>query len=251
MAAARKLLRRSERDKRAAFLVEGPAVVVEALAAPVEVHDVFVAEDLDDAALHRGLEARGIAPWIVGRDVIDVLSDTVTPQGVVAVVGDPSAGPEILSKVDLCLVLAEVRDPGNAGTLVRSAAASGAGAVVFTAGSVDPLHPKVVRSAAGALFRVPLVRNEPLSEVVRALREAGVALVGADARGDADMYAFDLSRPVALVVGNESWGFSDATEKTLDAKVRIPMPGAVESLNVSIAGSILLFEALRQRRARH
>ena len=251
MAAARKLLRRAERDKRAAFLVEGPAAVLEALASPLAVHDVFVADDLDDPALERALDTRGIGPWIVGRDVIDVLSDTVTPQGVVAVVADPSASVEVLSRVDLCLVLAEVRDPGNAGTLVRSAAAAGAGAVVFTSGSVDPLHPKVVRSAAGALFGVPLVRGEPFAEVTGALRRAGVTLVGASARAGTDMYSFDLTGPIALVLGNESWGLPDATETTLDASVRIPMPGPVESLNVSVAGSILLFEALRQRRRHH
>ena len=162
---------------------------------------------------------------------------------------DPTRGLEALDGVGLALVLADVRDPGNAGTLVRSALAAGAGAVVFAKGSVDPLHPKVVRSAAGSLFQIPIVRGPQLQDVAEVLSGLGVALVGAAADASTDMYEADLARPVAIVLGNEAWGLPpEATDRT-DLTVRIPMPGPAESLNVSVAGSILLFEALRQRRA--
>lgn len=222
----------------------------DALDAGVEVEDVFVAEDLEDEALFKALSTRDISPWIVDREVIGTLSHTVTPQGVVAVVSDPSVSTEVLSSVDLSLVLAEVRDPGNAGTLVRTAAAAGAGAVVFSTGCVDPLHPKVVRSAAGALFRVPLVRAAALDEVADRLRRAGTTLVGAAAGARATLYDVDLTAPVALVLGNEAWGLPPSADALLDTRVSIPMPGPIESLNVSTAGAILLFEALRQRGGR-
>lgn len=224
-------------------------MVLEALSSQAEIHDVFVHEEVDDAELEEALALRSMTPWIVGRDVIDSLSDTVTPQGAVAVASAPTVGLEILRGSDLSLVLADVRDPGNAGSLVRSAAAGGAGAVVFAHGSVDPLHPKVVRSAAGALFRVPLVRSAPLSEAARVLRAEGIQIVGADARADTQMYAADLHSPCALLLGNEAWGLSVEAEAEVDRLVRIPMPGPVESLNVATAGAILLFEALRQRGA--
>ncbi len=201
------------------------------------------------AVLEQDLQSSGVSPWVVTDDVIQVLSDTVTPQGVVAVVADPSVGVEALAASDLTLVLADVRDPGNAGTLVRSAAAARAGAVVFAHGSVDPLHPKVVRSAAGALFGVPLVRAAPLEKVATALREASAAIIGAAADADDDLFDVDLSGRCAIVLGNEAWGMSPDVEALVDRMVRIPMPGPVESLNVSTAGSILLFEVLRQRRA--
>ena len=228
-------------------MVEGATVVREALASGIEVHDVFMAEGVEDPELAHYLAERDITLSVVGDDVIGALSDTVTPQGVVAVVSDPSTDPEILTTIDLCLVLAAVRDPGNAGTLVRSAAAAGAGAIVFATGSVDPLHPKVVRSAAGALFHVPIVRGSSAEEVARALREGGVSLVGTAVDSEKTVYDVDLTAPVALVLGNEAWGLPAAVASLLDDRVAIPMPGPVESLNVSTAGAIVLFEALRQR----
>ena len=247
MAAARKLLRRAERDRRKEFLVEGPTLVREALEAGAGVKDVFLAEDVEGHGLEAAIEEAGVPAWTVGMDVIAALSETVTPQGAVAVVTDPSVELDALSETDLCLVLADVRDPGNAGTLVRTAAAAGAGGVVFAAGSVDPLHPKVVRSASGALFRVPIVRHAPLAEVAATLRAAGMALVGTAADAPTDVYSLDLTGPVAVVLGNEAWGLPEAANRLLDERVAIPMPGPVESLNVSIAGAILLFEILRQR----
>jgi TrmH family RNA methyltransferase len=146
-------------------------------------------------------------------------------------------------------VLAEVRDPGNAGTLVRAAVAAGAEAVVFGAGSVDPLGPKTVRAAAGSLFSVTVIRNVDIRQALAQLRASGFTVVGADARATTSPEQVDLTARVALVLGNEAWGLPAEMVDLLDLTVGIPMPGPVESLNVGIAGSILLFEAVRQRRA--
>jgi len=184
---------------------------------------------------------------VVGERVIRMLSDSSTPQGVVAVARAPEATLTELERSDLSLILAGVRDPGNAGTLVRSAAAAAAGAVAFTEGSVDPLNPKTVRACAGALFLVPVIRDVELTEAVGVARAAGVQVLGADVQGEAGPDDHDLTVPTAFVLGNEAWGFDPGVESMLDGTVSIPMPGRAESLNVGIAGSILLFEAVRRR----
>ncbi|MQB00285.1 MAG: RNA methyltransferase [Actinobacteria bacterium] len=187
---------------------------------------------------------------LVGERVMRMLSDSASPQGVVAVAQAPAAALDDLTGSDLSLILAGVRDPGNAGTLVRSAAAAAAGAVVFTEGSVDPLNPKTVRACAGALFLVPIVREADAGEAISVARNAGVQILGADVRADADLAAFDVTKPTTFVLGNEAWGFDPELEQLLDAAVSIPMPGRTESLNVGIAGSILLFETVRRRGSR-
>ena len=221
----------------------------DAFDAGAELRDVFIDESADHAGLAERLQAGGVPVRPVGRDVIKALTETVTPQGVVAVASDPTAELDSLGDADLVLVLADVRDPGNAGTLVRSAMAAGASGVVFAKGSVDPLHPKVVRSAAATLFWLPVVRGVDLLEALDFLKENSVSLVGSSAASEDSVYQADLTSRLALVLGNEAWGLPPDVERAMDKVVGIPMPGPAESLNVSVAGAILLFEALRQRRA--
>ena len=242
---ARKLLRRAHRDRSGLFLVEGPRALADALEAGAPIVDVFATEP-GAQTLPAGYER----VTLVGDRVMRLLSDSATPQGVVAVAQAPRAPLDVLTSSDLSLILADVRDPGNAGTLVRSAAAAGAGAVVFAEGSVDPFGPKTVRASAGALFLVPIVTGVDVGEAVSAARAAGVQVLGADATGGSDLDAADLSRPTAFVLGNEAWGFGAGLRTILDGTVAIPMPGRTESLNVGIAGSILLFEAVRRRASR-
>ena len=173
-----------------------------------EIRDVFIEEGDVHSELERILLEAEVNVWRVGGDVIGALTETITPQGVVAVVSDPTRGAEVLTNLDLVLVLADVRDPGNAGTLVRSALAAGAGAVVFAKGSVDPLHPKVVRSAAGSLFGLPIMRSAELMDVVSTLGRAGMTLIGTAAHAETAMYDADLTSPVAIFLGNEAWGLS-------------------------------------------
>ena len=236
------MLRRNERTRAGAFLVEGPLVVAEALEHG-EVQDLFVDADASFAAdwLARGAVA------VSGR-VIEALTDTSTPQGVVAVARMHTAAPTEVSG-DLVVVMSDVRDPGNAGTLVRSAVAAGASAVIFCSGSVDPFNPKTVRSTAGLIFHVNVVAGVALEVVAAELRDKGLLMIGADAASTRAPDEVDLTGPVALVLGNESWGIDRDLGRLLDNVVGIPMPGPAESLNVGIAGSVLLFEAVRQRRA--
>lgn len=227
-------------------MIEGPRAVLETLASSLAVEDVFVTEDLSQRS---DIEAAaGSRSIVVTEKVLRAMSDTDSPQGVVAVATRP--GIDLRSAVDratLVLVLAGVRDPGNAGTLLRSAMAAGADAVVFTDESVDPFGPKTVRASAGAIARLPIVEEPHLDAVVQALHEAGLRVLATEASGP-PAYELDLAAPVAFVLGNEAWGLPAGSQDAMDGRVGIPMPGPVESLNVGIAGSLLLFEALRQRR---
>jgi len=230
-------------------LAEGPQVIGEAIGAGAAVQEIFldegkVAGDLLDLVTKTGLPVTRVS-----GSVMAAISDTATPQGAVAVIREtPAALTEVVAGSDLVVVLAQVRDPGNAGSLVRSAAAAGASTVIFTHGSVDPFHPKTVRATAGALFRLPIVRGETLETVVSALKAASIRVFGAASDAARPAEALDLTGRVALVLGNESWGLPEEQRSLLDDIVGIPMPGPAESLNVGIAGSILLFEVVRQRR---
>lgn len=249
MQAARKLLRRSHREESNAFLAEGPRVIRESIEAGASVQEVFLVEDGTIADIIPLAEARGIAVTVVSQPVMAAISDTSSPQGAVALIRErPVVLQDVLAGADLVVVLAQVRDPGNAGSLVRSAVAAGASAVVFTHGSVDPFHPKTVRAASGALFRVPIVRGATLSTAIAAIKGAGIEVIGAASDATTPADGLDLSGPVALVLGNEAWGLPAEDRSLLDRVVGIPMPGPAESLNVGIAGSILLFEVVRQRR---
>jgi TrmH family RNA methyltransferase len=223
--------------------------VAEALGYPGVVRELFV------VAEEPGLEAicstadPSVRITRASAHVMEAISSTATPQGIVAVANAPRGSlTELGPEASLVVVLADVRDPGNAGTLLRSAAAAGADAVVFCAGAVDALHPRTVRAAAGSLWRLPLIRNISAEVCARQLRSRGLAMVGADARAGASIYDVDLTHPSAIVLGNESWGMGGEVRLQLDEVVSIPLQGGVESLNVGVAGSLILFESARQRR---
>jgi signal transduction histidine kinase len=145
-------------------------------------------------------------------------------------------------------VLHAVRDPGNAGTVLRSADAAGADAVVFSASSVDAYNPKTVRASAGSLFHVPVVREVDTPDVAAALRERGCRVYAMAADGETDLYHLDLTQPTAFLFGNEAWGLPSEIETLADATVRVPIPGRAESLNLAAAATVCLFEWARQRR---
>ena len=225
-------------------------MVREALEAGAAIETIFATEQvLSDQSLMDLAHSAGVEVQPVGDAVIGALSETTTPQGVAAIaVSTIEALGSMPEDVNLVLVLHEVRDPGNAGTLIRSAVAAEADAVIFTGSSVDPLGPKTVRASAGALFRTHVI-TAGLEEALVSLRTAGVNVVGASAGSEMQPEACDLTGRIALVVGNEGWGLPPDVASAMDVTVGIPMPGPAESLNVAVAGSILLYEAVRQRRS--
>lgn len=227
----------------------------EALQAGIELTDVFVdVESFGDSELLDACASSGAFVSEVGDNVLRALAATTTPQGVVAVARTPAfALDQLPAETDLVLVLAEVRDPGNAGTLVRTAAAAGVGCVIFSKGSTDPFGAKTVRASAGSIFKVPVARSLELDDALAALARLGYLTVGTRADASDSVYDVDLDGKVAIVLGNEAWGFG-GSDLPIERWASIPIDDKVESLNVATAGAVILFEAVRQRRlssARH
>jgi TrmH family RNA methyltransferase len=247
---AARLRRRQQRRDAGAFLVEGPQVLMEAVRSGAPVRHVYHLAEADHAVQEAVSLARGAGARVdqVTDAVLDRLASTVTPQGVVAVVGFVDRPLDAVpGDAGLVPVLVEVRDPGNAGTIVRSAHAAGAGAVILSTGSVDVYNPKAVRATAGSLFHVPLVLEAPPAAAIEHLRHAGCIVLAAEADGDSSVYEIDLARPTAVLFGNESHGLSKNARELADTSVRVPIAGSAESLNLAAAAAVILFEAARQR----
>lgn len=245
------------RSAEGVYLVDGPVLLAEALDAGAVVRTVYVERDAArdavhlaaDAAAAAGVQVREVVPGALAK-VLEV----TTPQSIVAVVERTEAElAEVVSGATRTerplLVLESVADPGNVGTLVRTAEASGCAGVVLVGSCADRFNPKTVRSTAGAIFRVPVAELDDIDELVAASDAAGLAVVGA-VGGAGDLpERCDLRGAVAILVGSEAHGLSTAALARCDRTVAIPMEGRVESLNAAVAGSVLAFEAARQRRA--
>jgi TrmH family RNA methyltransferase len=244
--AARKLTRRSGRDAAGLFLAEGRQAVAEALADPDGVREVLVTEAAADA--HRDLLGSTPVPVrLITVRAAAGLSETVTPQGLLAVceLRDVDAKSLTARPPALTVALAELADPGNAGTVLRTADACGAGAVVFGAGSADPYGGKAVRASAGSVFHVDVVRGAPLDTFLPSMQAAGATVLAADGGGEAalDEVAADgrLAGPVVWLFGNEARGVPADLAALADVRVRIPMRGRAESLNLAAAAAICLY----------
>ena len=242
--AVRKLTRRSGRDDVGFFLAEGRQAVAEALADPTGVREVFATEAA--ATAHHDLLAGTSVPVrLVTEKAAAGLSETVTPQGLVAVCAlrEMPAADLVASPPRLSVALAELSDPGNAGTVLRTADACGAGAVVFGTGSVDPFGGKVVRAGAGSHFHLDVVRSAPLATLIPALRDAGATVLVADGAGEVSLPEIEhvLAGPVVWLFGNEARGVPADLAALADVRVRIPMRGRAESLNLAAAAAICLY----------
>ncbi len=253
--AARKLTRRVGRESTRSFLAEGPQAVREALA--LTASSVAGATAL---ARHPDLVESAGAAGVPVRLVTDRaaagLSETSTPQGLVAVCDfiDQPLAVALTGRPGLVAVLADVRDPGNVGTVLRSADAAGAAAVVLAGDSADPYNGKAVRASAGSLFHLPVVRGASADQAIAAARRAGLAVLAAVAGAETDLDdlldAGALRRPTAWLFGNEAHGLPDQVAAGADARVRIGIYGRAESLNLAAAAVVCLYASARAQRRR-
>lgn len=188
---------------------------------------------------------------LVSDEVFRRMSDTMTPQGILTVSAMPSYSLTDLlgdgSCPPLILVLEDVQDPGNVGTMIRTAEGAGVTGILMSSGTADVFQPKVTRSTMGSIFRVPFLRVDNLKESVMKLKEAGIRTFAAHLKGENDCFEEDYTGPAAFLIGNEGNGLSGALTELADTLIRIPMQGKVESLNASIAAALLMYEAERQR----
>jgi TrmH family RNA methyltransferase len=234
---------RARRDN-GLFVVEGVRLVEEAQSAGWKPEVLLYTEDLGE----RGRQtvdrytALGVESLAVLPHVMQVASDTQTPQGILAVMPLPQA--EVPPYPDFLLIADGVRDPGNLGTLLRTALAAGVQAVILPPGGVDAFSPKVVRAGMGAHFRLPILSMD-WKTLGPAL--AGLNLFLADAAGEQSLFEARFEAPLALIIGGEAWGAGDQAAEMASQRVHIPMPGGAESLNAAVAGAILMFEVVRQR----
>jgi TrmH family RNA methyltransferase len=253
--AARRLTQRAHRVSERLFLAEGPQAVREALRRPGCVVEVFATPAA--TARHSELEqsaAQSAVDWHLADDgALASLTDARSPQGLVAVCHGVDVS---LSELDwrdarLVCVCANVRDPGNAGTVIRCADAAGADAVVLAGTSVDPYNPKAVRASAGSLFHQPLVAAPSVEDTVGTLRRYGLVVLAADGAGDLSLEELDaesLRRPTAWLFGNEAWGLPADVIALADQVVRVPIYGAAESLNLATAAALCLYASAREQR---
>lgn len=228
-------------------MLEGPLLLAEALEAGLTIEEVMAGPGADRALLDRA-RAAGAEVVSVEADVIERVADAQTPQPVLSIAPMIDVALDSLSGASFLVVCAEMRDPGNLGTVLRSARAAGADGVVCTSESVDLHAPKVVRSAAGSMFHIPVVVGGNPVQVLERLGEWGVQRFGAAAAGGDEPSAIDLTGRVALVIGNEAHGLPPAAVDALDGLLTIPMAGGTESLNAAMATTVLCFEVARQRR---
>lgn len=243
---------RTARQEERRFVVEGRKSVREARRAGIPIDAVYVDpaaatkadRDEIEACATVGASVVELQPGVLARAV-----DTVSPQPIAAITSavDISSDDLETRRPDFVVVCAEVRDPGNLGTILRASGAAGASAVICCEGSVDLYNPKAVRAAAGALFRVPVVARSDAKEVLDHVARWGLTRWGTAARGGLAYTEADLTRPFALVVGNEGHGLPPWIEAYLDGTLRIPMAPGFESLNVAGATTVVCFEAARQR----
>ncbi len=261
--AVAKLQKREARSETGLFLLEGPQAVAEALTYRSElVVELFATptaleryDDISQAAVAAGVDVE-----FVTESVLESMADTVTPQGIVAVCSQfPTALKDLLrahpdgSAPTLLAILEEVRDPGNAGTIVRAADAAGAQGVIFSGRSVDLYNPKVVRSSTGSIFHLPVAVGAELENVVARCREAGIQVLAADVKGDDLLQVRSegvLAKPTAWLFGNEARGLTEEQLALADRVVAVPIYGHAESMNLATAASVCLYEsAFAQRGA--
>ncbi|MFL6070724.1 MAG: TrmH family RNA methyltransferase [Actinomycetes bacterium] len=260
----RRLKRRDGRSAAGQFVAEGVNASREALTAHAADRAVVRELIVSSEARSRysdviGLaEECGISVTSASDAVLAAVSDTVTPQGIVAVVNmlDLQLSELLIRRPGLIAVLADVRDPGNAGSVIRAADAAGADGVVFAGESVDVYNSKVVRSSVGGLFHLPIscadAASKSVIDVMTKAREIGLQVLVADGSGEAELYTPEvdalLARPTAWVFGNESWGVPESVAAAADAVVRIPIYGRAESLNVATAAALCLYASARAQR---
>ena len=249
---ARRLLKRSLREEDGLFLAEGPQACREAAKSGL-IKELFITQEAADryTDIVAATESTGVAPTICTQEVIDQFSSTVTPQGMTAVVRSWGSNltQAITPQTKLAVALTAVRDPGNAGSVIRVADAAGANSVVLSKDSVDLFNPKVVRASVGSLFHLPISTGHELVEIISAAKANGLQVLAADGSGVNLYQDVELSKPTLWVFGNEAWGIPQDILDLVDQVVAIPIYGQAESLNLATASAVCLYASATSQRS--
>lgn len=243
----RKLKERKFRHKENKFILEGLRLIEEAIKAQMEIECLILIEGKENILGDSALLKEGISDdkaFTLSKSLFLQLASTENPQGIIAIVKNKEFS--INLNGDFFLICDKVQDPGNLGTIIRTAHAAGIDGIILTKGTVDIYNDKTIRSTMGSIFYVPIFYDDNEFNIIKSLKENGVALVTTSLNKSKNFFEEDLRGKIALAVGNEGNGISDELFCLADKKVKIPMPGGAESLNVGVATSIILFEKVRQ-----
>ena len=243
-----KLLRKKYRDQAGMFLLEGPRPVIDALKTGDAIEAVFLRESAADSPASRETEtlctAADVRIAVLADELFGKLSETEHSQGILAIARKST--PRKLNGA--AVILDRLQDPGNIGTIIRTAEAAGFSALIAIKGTGDIYSPKTARAAAGSLLRVDVFEGMETDDALALCREQGLRVIASDLKGAAEYTDADLTGDIALVIGNEGSGVSGEILDAADIKVKIPMEGNIESLNAAAAAAVLMYEAARQRR---
>ena len=240
----RDLKDRRAREESGRILVEGEVMIREALGCGLQIHELLADERHEPLAME--LEAQGARAYSVPRSILEAVCETKTPQGVCASFTAPKSL-RVDELPDTVVALDGVQDPGNVGTIGRTADAAGFQSLLLGEGSADPLSPKVLCAAMGSGFRIPFSHAAPLSDALRALKARGYTIIASDLAGT-DFYSRpDPGPKIALVIGNEARGISPAVRECADMRLKLPMRGGAESLNAAIAAAILMYDLMNAK----
>lgn len=246
------LRERKHRDSLKKYFIEGKKIVAEAFSFPSDVDYILISEflensnEIDETVNFCSINEKKLI--MVPDKVFSEISDTKTPQGFLAVMNQPSLSIHRLpASSSFIIILDSLQDPGNLGAIIRTADAAGVDAIFLSKGSVDIYNPKVLRSTMGSIFHLPIYRYDSFIELKIILQENKFKLLTTHLKGDSNLYDLELNNPIAIIIGNEANGVSSEIANDADYLVKIPMPGKAESLNASVAASIIVYECLRQR----
>lgn len=241
---AKKLKERKGRNKEQKYIIEGFRLIHEAFKAGCKIDSLVVNID-GEKKINQYLEEYidGVKVYLMEDTLFNQLTSTENPQGIIAIVSMEDKRENLSG--EFYLLCDKVQDPGNLGTIIRTAHAAGVTGIILTKGTVDIYNDKVIRSTMGSIFYTPIIHDNDLS-FLRGLKEDGFSLVATSLKESKDFFMEDLSGKIILSVGNEGNGISDEIFEMANKKVKIPMPGGAESLNVAVATSVILFERVRQ-----
>ncbi len=240
------------RDRYGEYLIEGPNLLKEALKEGTEVEGVFVRPEMtsEEAEILAGCPGLEQKTFVLSRRLFDELKDTETSQGIISVAAKRGAPEKRDTEGGNYVILDRLQDPGNIGTILRTADAAGFEMAVFMKGTADPYSAKVVRSACGSLFRLPMVFVDGPDELTELVHSAGKRLIATAMDADKAYYDCDLEKNAAIIIGNEGNGVDRELLERADEKISIPMAGNTESLNAAVAGGILMYERIRRQNER-
>lgn len=240
------------RDEKGLFFIEGIRFMEEALKENAEIDKIFISDKLGDinggSEILKRVNDESYTIYSLPDKLFKEVSDTESPQGILATIRfRKMSTDEIQADGRFYIILDSLQDPGNMGTIIRTADAAGVSGIIISKGCVDIYNPKVLRSTMGSVFHIPLYHSEDLINPITKLKKSGFKIYAAHLMGSANYFEEDMRGQSAIIIGNEANGISDEIAEQADVLVKIPMPGRAESLNASVAASLLMYEVVRQQ----